>query len=383
MAKHLPVTGAIFLLVALSSCASPQASPTPTSTRATLTSPTSPHATSTTSPLPKPIFLSGTGGNPALLPPPRGYHQMAYDVESDRAILFSGEASPESGFLGATWAYDLAINSWQQMAPAQSPESAAAADCLAYDFESDRVILFVGSYFYGLGHDPEQTAAGETWAYDFNSDSWTKMHPATSPFGVVGARMAYDAESDRIILFGGAEAGTFTPTDATWAYDFNSDTWTEMGPEERPQAEYFHAMTYSPRDDRVILLKAYPNQLWAYDYDVDTWQQLQPPTMPPARYYSSLVYDEVSDRVLLFGGESAASEKPLADLWSFDSLANQWTELAPENPPGARGWHAAAYGAVARLMLLFGGGPSRESFTDETWLYDPKRNSWTEVVLPP
>jgi len=307
---------------------------------------------------------------------------MAYDVESDRVILFSGEASPESGFLGGTWAYDLASNSWQQMSPPRSPQPAAAADCVAYDIESDRVVLFVGSYFYGLGHDPEQTPSGETWAYDFNTDSWTQLQPTIAPFGLVGARMAYDAESDRVILFGGAQVGTFAPTNATWAYDFNSDTWTKMTPEEIPQGEYFHAMTYSAADDRVILLKAYPNELWAYDYNVDTWEQLEPPSMPAARYYSSLLYDEVSDRVLLFGGETAITERPLGDLWSYDFSSNEWTQVAPENSPSQRGWHAAAYSVGTQLMLLFGGGASRESFTNETWLYDPKWNSWTQVTAP-
>ena len=372
MPRPLIVATPLVLLLLLSSCASNQ----------DIASPTRPPPTSTSPPLPRTIPLSGAGGSPAVPPSARGYHQMALDAESNRVILFSGEASPQSGFLGGTWAYDLARNSWQEMSPTQTPHPAAAADCLAYDTESDRVILFVGSYFYGLGQDPEQAGAGETWAYDYNNDSWTQLHPATSPFGLVGARMAYDAESDRVILFGGAEVETFNPSNATWAYDTNADTWTEMTPEMEPQREYFHAMAYSPADDRVLLLKAYPNQLWSYDYNADAWEQLESPSMPPARYYSSMVYDEGLDRVFLFGGETSTSEKPLDDLWSFDSSSAEWKELVADNAPSRRGWHAAAYSGSAQVILIFGGGPSREAFTDETWIYDPRWNAWTQITTP-
>ena len=85
---------------------------------------------------------------------------------------------------------------------------------MAYDAGSDRGILFGG------------TGGSETWAYDFNSNTWTKMNPVVHPSGRWGHVMAYDEESKRVVLFGGGTG--ITPSNETWAYDFNSNTWTHM-----------------------------------------------------------------------------------------------------------------------------------------------------------
>ena len=87
---------------------------------------------------------------PLLSPPARGYHRMAYDVESDRAILFGGMGIVK-GMLEDTWAYDLSANSWMKMAPAQSPPPGYGP--MAYDIQSDRVILFMG--FIDTGTYPD------------------------------------------------------------------------------------------------------------------------------------------------------------------------------------------------------------------------------------
>jgi hypothetical protein len=84
---------------------------------------------------------------PALKPPPRGYISMAYDVESDRGILFGGQTGSyirATSYNNETWAYDAAANKWTEMRPGMSPSARTAAD-LAYDSESDRVLLFGGA----------------------------------------------------------------------------------------------------------------------------------------------------------------------------------------------------------------------------------------------
>ena len=68
---------------------------------------------------------------------------------------------------------------------------------MAYDAESDRVILFGGD------SRPIQFHQGDTWAYDLDTNSWTDMNPATSPAERALPAMAYDPQSDRVILFGG------------------------------------------------------------------------------------------------------------------------------------------------------------------------------------
>ena len=107
-------------------------------------------------------------------PAARGYHQMTYDTESNRVILFGGEVGFPPPLLNDTWSYTLATNTWTKMAPAQSPPPGEGP--LAYDIQSDRAILFLGT----IGWPPEAVPS-ETWAYDLNTDTWTNLEPATAP----------------------------------------------------------------------------------------------------------------------------------------------------------------------------------------------------------
>ena len=320
----------------------------------------------------------------SVSPAARGYHVMAYDAESDRIVLFGGGLNPES-FLKVTWAYDFETNIWQDMPPAQSPP--AGEGPMAYDIQSDRTILFRGT----LRHKP----GGETWAYDFNTNVWKNMGPTETPFGLVGAQMAYDAESDRMILFGGVDAnvfgtGQYKHLNGTWAYDYDSNTWTKMEPEVSPRGLSFHAMAYDHSSDRVILFGGVKDTVtsfwalqWSYDYNTDTWEELKPDVSPSARHYCKMVYDPGSDRMILFGGAGMSGDSPLSDTWAYHFATNTWTELEPDTSLSERGWHAAVYSSEAEQIVLFGGGRHRYAFTDETWVYDPEANKWTNAAPSP
>jgi hypothetical protein len=190
-----------------------------------------------------------------------------------------------------------------------------------------------------------------------------------------GANMAYDAGSDRFVVFGGQ-------IDQTWAYDPAADTWTRMEPATRPMARNYGAMAYDPGTDRVILFgggdaseRAF-GDTWAYDVDTDTWIELAPPSAPGGRFYTAMVYDPVRQWMILFGGVDAVAREPadetwthdgafdewdhpLGDTWAYDPAANSWVDLAPAIAPSARGWHDMAYEADSGLIVLFGGGPGR------------------------
>ena len=97
---------------------------------------------------------------------------------------------------------------------------------MAYDVESNRTILFGGL--------PIEDPAGEdgTWAYDYNTKSWQEMNPVIEPPSVSRHAMVYSAATDQIILFGGVvdDGVDFTYTNEIWAYDYNANIWTELTP---------------------------------------------------------------------------------------------------------------------------------------------------------
>ena len=94
-----------------------------------------------------------------------------------------------------------------------------------------------------------------------------------------------------------------------------------------------------------------------------------------------MAYDPTSDRIVLFGGAAGPQdiETPFADTWTYDYDTNTWVELRPQPAPTARGWHAMAYDAPSRTILLFGGGVDRDHFLADTWVFDPARRVWSSV----
>ena len=308
------------------------------------------------------VLINVNGPTPAA----RGYHQMTYDVESDRVLLFGGLAT--NADVNDTWAYDVGMNTWTEMAPAQAPTMGEGP--IAYDSQSDRTIRFLCP----IKRKKPTGEPSETWAYDFNTNTWTNMEPTTAPPPLAGARMVYDAESDRMILFGGIDATRgLAFSNKTWAYDYDTNTWTQMDPEISPPGVNYHPMAYDTRADRVILIGS---GTWGYDYNTNTWEKRETTESPKRRDYSWMVYVEALGQSVLFGqGEPALKN----DTWMYDYDTNIWTQLEPDISPSERGWHAMAYSTAAEQVVLFGGGQARQLTTMETWLYDPAANTWTQV----
>jgi N-acetylneuraminic acid mutarotase len=321
-----------------------------------------------------------TADEPALSPSKRGYVSMAYDSESDRVILYGGQIGNNprdpSSFSGATWGYDVAANTWTQMEPASGPGKRSAV-ALAYDSESDRVILFGGAnadtwYLY------------DTWAYDHNTNTWTQMAPG--PKNHLGPRIAYDAESDRVILFGGYNG--FVVLDDTWAYDFNSDSWTEMKPTVGPPGRNYQGITYDSKADRVLVWGAVDwgdgtpidDSMWAYDFNTNTWTEIKPGDgpHPEGRDYTAMAYDAESDRTILYGGTPQGSP----GTWVYDYNTNTWTNMPVSGNPGNILKHAMAYSTNADRVILFGGQRGKVNFlySGNTWIYDLNSNTWTNVT---
>ena len=95
-----------------------------------------------------------------------GYANTAvYDSESERLLFFDkGDATYD---LVNTWAFDYSLGSWSNISSSGFIRQAAP---VAYDSESDRAILFGGNRYHAtiLGEYVYHT---DTWAYDFNSNT--------------------------------------------------------------------------------------------------------------------------------------------------------------------------------------------------------------------
>ena len=323
-----------------------------------------------------------------IVPASRGHHRMVYDAESDVVIMVGGLPVPlaldetlEQGQYEDTWAYDTDTATWIQMTPDQHPDlygSERTFGDLAYDTGSDLIVAFLA----------------ETWTYDYNRDTWTKMAPATQPNPATANQdmsyaMAYDAESDRVILFGGTE---------TWAYDVDTDTWTKMNPETSPAPRRYHDMAYDQQSDRIILFggdsKASHehSDTWAYDFNTDTWEPMHPAVSPPPLAFPRMEYDPRSDRIVLFGGGSYTKGCPgpyefwaeSDQVWVYDYQTDTWGRLLPDGGPLPRKAHDIAFDIKSGELVVFGGdqlGPPNSACNcSRTVGY--QNETWTLTLLP-
>lgn len=360
----------IGLMFVIAACDDGAVEPATTSTPATTAASTTVAPTTATAPprTSRPDTAEVEAG-----PAARGYPAMI-DLPGEGVLLVAGEDGPPPN---GKWLYDMWIfevgGEWREIDPTCELDVCVdgvpdfVVDAFAFDSNSGLAVL-VGDEGRTLTLDP----ATNTW----------EDRGGGGPHGVAGAAMAYDAASGKFIVFGGLDFESLTVNAETWAYDLETNTWEQMAPAISPTAGNFHLMEYDAHSDRMILFGGGDandralGETWAYDYETDTWTLMSPATSPPGRYYSAMVYDPVGDRMILYGGTDRWASATFDDTWAYDYASNEWIQIEAPGP-GVRAWHAMTYDDETQTVMLFGGGVTREKFTDDTWIFDPKDNNWT------
>jgi hypothetical protein len=328
-----------------------------------------------------------------ISPPLRSISHMVYDSESHRIVLFGGD-STHGQLLADTWIYDTINNSWQNMNPTSHPSGRAVAG-MAYDSKASRVILFGGANPY-LPFTSVRLL-GDTWIYDLRTNVWTEMTPSISPSPRWGPLLAYDARIDRTILFsGGGFAGSAEAVyNDTWMYDLNNNTWTPITMAIAPPPVADGVLAYDSESDRVVMFGGESNPFadtsydgtWVLDPVNETWTNMAPLKKPSPRCGCGGVYDSVTDNVLLFGGFSGTSGNAILgmqDTWAYNLNSNTWTEISTLSKPSLRSEVAMAYDERADRTVIFSsfaaGGPHENIGNNETWVFDHVNSTWTMVL---
>jgi hypothetical protein len=260
------------------------------------------------------------------------------------------------------------VDSWTQMNPAAKP-SARDKHTMAYDSTNNKVVLFGG-----------QDAGGnddETWVYDVATDTWTQKNQATKPSARVHHAMAYDSANNKVVLFGGQGVGG----DETWVYDVAANTWTQMNPPTKPSARSKHVMAYDSANNRVVLFGGYAggnkDETWVYDTAADNWTQMNPLTKPSGRVYHQMAYDSENKKIVLFGGMYSSIYDN--ETWIYDLALDTWTQMNPAVKPLGREGHTMTYDSANNKIVLFGGYNGSAASLNDIWIYEVATNIWTQM----
>lgn len=310
----------------------------------------------------------------AQYPDPRGYMQLLFHPPSGQVILYGGEGKGRVS-LNDVWGFDVPTRRWRELETEMHPAHGAGGTA-AYDAESDRIIVYFTTV---LDASAERGLAriSETWAFDVARRRWTNMQPDPAPFGLMGARMVYDAAADRIVLFGGAD---FTRESAprfneTWAYDFNSNSWMQRRPGQHPPGRSYYGMAYDDQADKTLIFggtladdaEDRAGEMWAYDYSSNTWEQLAYTGDAPSDHHPTMVYAHDLNKTLYLVNQS---------FWAFDYATRSWTQLPYDETMGVRHFHGMAFDDRAQRLVVFGGGPRGLRYDNQTWIFDPASTQW-------
>ena len=161
---------------------------------------------------------------------------------------------------------------------------------MAYDAERQEVVLFGGQSTTGVLND--------TWVW--NGTGWSQKAPTTSPSARSDHSMAYDAVRKEVVLFGGSTGGTGGTE--TWVW--SGITWTNRTPATSPSSNQYSAMTWDAERGWVVMVgntgSSTQYETWAWTGG--TWVANALGPLPVGRYDTAIAYDAQRKEIVIFGG---------------------------------------------------------------------------------
>ena len=318
---------------------------------------TSDNGSSSDPPLTPPPPGQWTLESAAFPPTPRILHDMVYDEVHAVVVLYGGIDA--SGLLNDIWIYDPLTAIWQEQFSDSPPafnncEPTPFDHAMVYDTGKQRILYF--------GIPDALCSSAEMWAYDVDSNTWSNVTPNPSPSPRQSSAMAYNPDTAKVIMFGGETQGGLV--NDTWIFDTLDDSWSQANPVSAPSPRLGHAIVYDSTNKEMVLfggeIEVDPltrnNETWVYEEATNTWTELLPSAPPVERSKHAMVYDPINGRIVMFGGFAPGSSIPNGETWTFDSTIREWLQVFPQGtPPVSRFLHAMAFDHDRQKTLLFGG----------------------------
>jgi hypothetical protein len=220
---------------------------------------------------------------------------------------------------------------------------------MTYITSANRTVLFGGNF------NEAPYYFGDTWEWD--GDGWVQVSD-TGPTPRASPKLAYDADRNVAVLFGGYANGEHVFD--TWEWD--SQGWVQVG-DTGPKAQGWEAAMVYDTARKLTTLEGgsiRTKGVGTWTWDGASWTQVAD-TGPELRANFPLAFDSTRERAVLFGGASPNVFEPKRDTWEWDGDA--WTEVDDIGPP-ARQAHAMTW--KGDDVVLFGGTAQQFSEGSQT-----------------
>jgi N-acetylneuraminic acid mutarotase len=259
-------------------------------------------------------------------PSPRGAHSMAYSPDQGTILLFGGQSS--NNRLGDTWIFDCRSETWTQIETEIAPEGRSDSD-LAYDSVQKVFIL------YG-GWGDKSGLQSDTWMFDSETKVWSQYETDINPGKMYGQSLEYDAERERVILYGGHLRSPISHDyiEDIWFFYPENSSWSQSSFINKPHGRYWNAAAYSAEDSALVVFggsygEGALNETWLFNIDMMSWTRLESAVFPSRRVISDMVYVESLGFFILFGGGGLIDNSYLQynDTWKLDTETWTWSQI--------------------------------------------------------
>lgn len=298
---------------------------------------------------------------------------MVYDEANGYTVMFGGAAIADPGTLIVhnptdTWFWNG--SHWLQRYPAHNP-GGRAYHVMVWDSVNNRIVLFGG-------RQAGTTDLNDTWVFQNNDWSQITTTDAPSPRQFAGA--AFDRARGVLVLFGGnhtvnATTTTGTPT-VTQYYDtweFNGTNWTKVADNGPPVIKPL--LVYDEARHQILMIAEDASlvpAMYTYDPSSHSWNSIKAATTTPQCVNDAAVtYQRSTATVLLVGGAcvtSTFSSSTIEDAWQWDG--SDWTKIATKTAIVRVTDEALAYDAARDVTVEFGGTEAFGLPRAATYLFD-------------
>jgi hypothetical protein len=278
--------------------------------------------------------------------------------------------------------------------PATLEPPGREVSALMYVESIERIVLVGGASEPTLGcalFRVIRAPSVDVWIFDAATEEWDLPVSSNDPPRRWGHASAYDAGSDRIVLFGGV--GTRTDRNNadllgdTWVYDPSDGSWEEVDSPLGPEPRACAAMAYDPVTSLSYLwggqigMSTSDPVLWAFDSSSLTWGEVTSvgESVPTPRWSARMVYEPVTHKIYLIGGVGRFVEttdsgtmtqvRATDEVWAFDPVTGMWEQR--RSVPEASGSLAAAADGRGSIVAFLGAS---------TLVYDATANTWTDIT---
>jgi len=323
------------------------------------------------------LFLLTSTAAFALSPSARYESRMVWDTVTNRAVLFGGLTTIDSGTkqaydLGDTW--EWTGFRWIQRVLVHNPPS-RAAETMVFDSARNRVVIFGGRH--------GKTNLNDTWSYDGND--WTQLQTTNAPSVRELPGAAYDTARDRIVLFGGTlqtytgiNLTTLTETQIRDTWEFDGTDWHQIltdGPKvSKP------ILTYDPVRNQTIMIgydaTTIATVMYAYDPVGVKWNQLTPALLPACANEGAMTW-QGSNNTVIFTGAACVGSATTEDTYEWDGT--NWTNIALTSFAGRYYGEAMTYDPLHQNVVLFGGISALNVMLAGTYTYISGSGAWVGV----